>query len=138
MLISDSMPLLWLVYVLLSLVVLVTGYLGIRFLPRLPRLVITAVVAGIIWMPARFSLPLLEEELHTGVAPAIMVAAVAFLQGEGGTLVGALMMLSVGVALGAVVGVLLWRLGRRDAMVETPGEEVPEPAAPRRQEPKIG
>ncbi len=41
MLISDSIPLLWLSYAALSLVVLVTGYLGLAFLPRLPRLVIT-------------------------------------------------------------------------------------------------
>lgn len=138
MLISDSMPLLWLVYVLLSLVVLVTGYLGIRFLPRLPRLVITAVVAGVIWMPARFSLPLLEEELHTGVAPAIMVAAIAFLQGEGGAFRSALLMLAMGVILGIAVGAVLWHLGRREAIADEAPEQPTESAAPRRQEPKIG
>lgn len=137
MLISDSMPLLWLVYVLLSLVVLVTGYLGIRFLPRLPRLVITAVVAGAIWMPARFTLPLVEEEVHTGVAPAIMVAAIAFLQGEGAIFRSALLMLAMGVILGVAVGAVLWHLGRRE-VVEAPPEEETDAVAPRRQEPRIG
>ena len=46
MLFSDSLPQLWLSYGVLSLVVLITGYLGLRLLPLLPRLVLVGVVAG--------------------------------------------------------------------------------------------
>lgn len=137
MLISDSMPLLWLVYGLLSLVVLVTGYLGIRFLPRLPRCVVTGVVAGLIWIPGRFSLPISESETYTGVAPAIMVAAVAFLQQEGGAFGSASLMLLMGAALGVALGVVLWRLTGRDAVAsDEAGDE--QEAPPRRKEPMIG
>src|SRR5690554_1773680 len=98
MLISDSMPLLWLVYIVLSLVVLATGYMAIRFLPRLPRLVITGAVAGALWMPARFRLPLFEEgEFYTGFAPAVVVSGIAFLQRDGGTMSSALILLILGI-----------------------------------------
>lgn len=137
MLISDSMPLLWLVYGLLSLVVLVTGYLGIRFLPRLPRCLVTGVVAGLIWIPGRFSLPISESETYTGMAPAIMVAAVAFLQEEGGAFGSASLMLLMGAALGVALGVVLWRLTGRGAVAPDEADDEQE-APPRRKEPMIG
>ncbi|TDO16521.1 MULTISPECIES: hypothetical protein [Halomonas] len=113
MLISDSTSLLWLVYGVLSLVVLLTGYLGLGFLPRLPRLVITWLVAGVMWTPAHFRLPLLEEgEFYTGFAPAAVVAAVAFLEHNRATLVPVAALLAVGAGLGALVGLLLWWRGR--------------------------
>ncbi|MFC3283420.1 hypothetical protein [Litchfieldella rifensis] len=146
MLISDSIPLLWLTYVLLSLVVLVTGYLGIRFLPFLPRLVITGMVAGSLWMPARFSLPLLEEgEFYTGLAPAVVVAGVSFLQHEGGAFASAMTFLLVGVAIGAATGVALWVLWRRrgdndgnGAKKERAPRRADKPATGKRREPVIG
>ena len=148
MLISDSMSLLWLVYGVLSLVVLLTGYLGLAFLPRLPRLVITWLVAGVMWVPAHFRLPLLEEgEFYTGFAPAVVVAAVAFLEDNGATFVSAAMLVAVGAGLGILVGLLLWWRGRHrdtlddDAYVDMADEA---PANRRRggrgerQEPMIG
>lgn len=114
MLISDSMPQLWLIYLVLSLVVLVTGHLGIRFLPRLPRWLVTGLVAGIIWMPGRYSLPLPDQdEPYVGMAPAVVMAAVAFLQGDGAGLAMASVLLMIGGGIGAALGVLVWHRSRR-------------------------
>jgi hypothetical protein len=114
MLISDSMPLLWLSYMALSLVVLVAGYLGIRWLPRLPRFVLTGVVAGLVWMPAGFTLSRMKGEApYEGRAPAVMVSAIAFLQDDVGKLSKVGVLLLLGVGLGAAVGVLLWSWLRR-------------------------
>lgn len=144
--ITDSMSLLWMSYGFLSLVVLLTGYLGLAFLPRLPRLVITWLVAGVMWMPAHFRLPLIEEgEFYTGFAPAIMVAAVGFLEGNASTL--ALLLVVVGAAAGAAFGAWLWWRGwRRHRADESDGAEKTERRAPSRrngegsgrQEPVIG
>ncbi|WP_303853105.1 hypothetical protein [Salinicola salarius] len=111
MLFSDSLPQLWLSYGVLSLVVLITGYLGVRLLPLLPRLVLVGIVAGGLWMVAPFSLPLLEPgETYSGLAPAVVVMAVGVLQHDGGQVAGALPLLLAGAAMGAVLGVLAWRL----------------------------
>lgn len=114
MLFSDSLPQLWLSYGVLSLVVLVTGYLGVRLLPLLPRLVLVGIVAGTLWMVAPFSLPLLQPgETYSGLAPAIVVMAVGVLQRDGGQIAGAFPLLLVGAAIGAILGVMAWRLLRR-------------------------
>ncbi|QEA39536.1 hypothetical protein FGL86_10910 [Pistricoccus aurantiacus] len=120
MLISDSMPLLWLVYLLLSLVVLVTGHLGIRFLPRLPRWVLTGVVAGLILMPGHYTLPMPEQTSdYTGWAPAIVMAVVAKLQHQSAT--GAFFLLAIGAGIGALLGILIWQSGRRRDNGRSPG-----------------
>ena len=112
--ITESMSLLWLSYGVLSLVVLLTGYLGLAFLPRLLRLPVTWLVAGVMWMPARFRLPLLEEgDVYTGLAPAVVVATVAFLERNTEALMPALALTLLGAGLGAVLGLLLWWRGRR-------------------------
>ncbi|MEQ6916568.1 hypothetical protein [Halomonas aquatica] len=148
MLISDSMPLLWLVYAVLSLVVVLTGYLGLGFLPRLLRLVITWAVAGVMWTPAHFRLPLLEDgEFYTGFAPAVLVAAVAFLEQNRETFLPAALLVVVGAGLGLLLGLLLWWRGRHRETLDDDdhvdmGDQ--EPAASRRrgsgerQEPVIG
>ncbi len=148
MLISDSMSLLWLVYIVLSLVVLLTGYLGLAFLPRLPRLVMTWLVAGVMWVPAHFRLPLLEEgEFYAGFAPAVMVAAVSFLEGNGAALMPSAGLVAVGAGLGCLVGLLLWWRGRhRDTLAEDVGADRHDEASAgfrrggrdERQEPVIG
>ncbi|MCT8467861.1 hypothetical protein KZO85_04665 [Chromohalobacter canadensis] len=114
MLISDSLPQLWLSYFVLSLLVLVTGYLGVRFLPKLPRWVVTGAVAGMLWAVAPFTSPLLEDgEHYSGLAPAIVVAAVGVLQGDGGQIAVATPLLLVGMAIGGVLGALMWIWRRR-------------------------
>lgn len=140
--ITDSMTLLWLSYVFLSLVVLVTGYLGLAFLPRLPRLLITWGVVGVMWMPARFQLPLLEAgDFYTGFAPAVIVAAVGFLEANAQATMPALLLTMVGAVIGLLVGLLLWWRGRH-AGVYAEIKEVEEPSEPpvrqQRREPKIG
>ncbi|MGO2133580.1 MAG: hypothetical protein ACTH3D_11920 [Halomonas sp.] len=113
MLISDSMGLLWLGYAVLSVLVLITGYLALGFLPRLPRLVISWAVAGLMWMPASYSLPLLEQgESYHGMAPAAVVAALAFLEGDRSLFTSTLFLLVVAAAAGGACGLLLWWLGR--------------------------
>ncbi|MFG6668072.1 hypothetical protein ACGK9R_13345 [Halomonas sp. HNIBRBA4712] len=113
MLFTGSMSLLWLSYYGVSLVVLVAVYFALMFLPRLPRLVLTLAIAGAMWAPARFSLPLIEEnEFYTGWAPAAMVSAVGFLERSASAMWGGLVWLLIGMALGALAGVALWRLRR--------------------------
>ncbi|QTF91524.1 hypothetical protein [Halomonas sp. BM-2019] len=142
--ITESMTLLWLVYGFLSLVVVLTGYLGLAFLPRLLRLLITWLVAGVLWMPARFRLPLVEEgEFYTGFAPAAVVALVAFLERNAGVMLPALLLTLVGAAIGAAFGLWLWWRGRhRDDYVDMSDNEREAPPARRgggeRREPRIG
>ena len=141
MLISDSIPLLWLVYVALSLLVLATGYLAIRWLPRLPRFVVTGMVAGMLWMPAGFTLPMLEDTVYEGLAPAVVVVGVAVLQGAWGDFSAALPLLLLGLGFGAGAGVLLWGwLRRRDG--QNPNDNNSgggkTPVADKRREPVIG
>lgn len=113
MLISDSMSLLWLGYAVLSVLVLITGYLALGFLPRLPRLVISWAVAGVMWMPASYSLALLEQgESYHGMAPAAVVAGLAFLEGDSPLFTSTLFLLLVAATAGAACGLLLWWMGR--------------------------
>ncbi len=140
--ITESMTLLWLSYGFLSLVVLLTGYLGLAFLPRLLRLVITWMVAGIMWVPARFQLPLLEEgEFYTGFAPAVVVALVRFLEGGTALMMSALTLTLMGAAGGILVGLLLWWRGRHqgDYVDMDEGDQPPTQGSPgERREPVIG
>ncbi|AZM95388.1 hypothetical protein [Vreelandella venusta] len=140
MLFEDSMSLLWSSYYVLSLVVLVAVYFALAFLPRLPRLVITWCVAGAMWIPAGYQLPLVEEgEFYTGWAPAAMVSAVAFLENSASALRGGLLWLILGIALGACVGIALWWWRRPepydDVSQHQSQEEDPQPT--RRREPVI-
>ncbi|MCM2972771.1 hypothetical protein [Larsenimonas suaedae] len=115
MLISDSLPLLWLTYVGLSLVILVTGYFAIGFLPRLPRWVTVGLVAGVLLMPMTFSVPGPEDKLgYSGWAPALVVFAVGVLQGDGGDVAGSAMMLIIGMVIGVVLAWLLAARCRRE------------------------
>ncbi|MEA3250297.1 MAG: hypothetical protein U9Q35_01765 [Pseudomonadota bacterium] len=143
MLISDSMPLLWFSYVALSLVVLITGYLAIRWLPRLPRFVVTGVVAGLIWIPSSFTLPLLDADAtYHGMAPAVVVAGIAFLQGNMAALGSAGALLLLGTVLGAALGVLAWWGLRRRASPDAGNDDSAgddhDPTSTPRREPVIG
>ena len=141
MLFANSTSLLWLSYYGLSLLVIIAVYFALTFLPRLPRLVLTWAVAGAIWMPASFRLPLIEEgEFYTGWAPSAMVAAVGFLENNGAALRGGLMWLVLGMALGALIGVALWwwRRPGDDEYVAQEEESADESESPRRREPVIG
>nr|WP_295710790.1 hypothetical protein [uncultured Halomonas sp.] len=142
MLFENSSSLLWLSYYGLSLLVIVAVYFALIFLPRLPRLVLTWAVAGAIWAPAGFRLPLIEEgEFYTGWAPSAMVAAVGFLENNGAALRGGLMWLVLGMALGALVGVALWwwrRPGDADYVTQQEEDDDSVQPPPRRREPVIG
>ena len=139
--ITESMSLLWLVYGFLSLVVLLAGYLGLAFLPRLLRLTLTWLVAGVMWTPTRFQMPLLEEgEFYTGLAPAVVVALVGFLERSSEVMMPALMLTLVGATAGVAFGLLLWWRGRADDdvdMDDADDDVAPQRGAQRR-EPVIG
>lgn len=137
MLFGNSMSLMWLSYYGLSLIVLIAVYFALAWLPRLPRLVLTWVVAGAMWMPARFRLPLVEEgEFYTGWAPAAMVSAVGVLEGGAGLRDG-LLWLILGMALGACVGIALWWWRRPQNIDEAPQPHEVEEKPTRRREPVI-
>ena len=142
MLFENSTSLLWLSYYGLSLLVIVAVYFALIFLPRLPRLVLTWAVAGAIWAPAGFRLPLIEEgEFYSGWAPSAMVAAVGFLENNGAALRGGLMWLVLGMAIGALVGVALWwwrRPGDADYVTQQEEDDDSVQPPPRRREPVIG
>ncbi|PMR72270.1 hypothetical protein [Billgrantia endophytica] len=113
---TDSMPLLWLTYLGLSLLVLVAGYLGLAFLPRVLRLPIAWAVAGVLWVPTRFRLPLVEEgEFYTGMAPAVVVATVAILERNSSVFTSSALLVAAGGGLGLAVGLLQWRMLRPGA-----------------------
>lgn len=140
MLFTNSMSLLWLSYYGFSVLVLVATYFALAWLPRLPRLIVTWCVAGAMWVPARFHLPLIEEgEFYTGWAPAAMVSAVAFLEHNTTALRGGLLWLIFGMALGACVGIALWWWRRPLATpASSPRRQVEEDPQPsRRREPVI-
>ncbi|GHC31218.1 hypothetical protein GCM10010082_26890 [Kushneria pakistanensis] len=116
MLISDSIPLLWLCWFVLSVIVLVCGYLAISFLPRLPRWLIAGGVAGMLWMPAFFSVPGPESELgYSGWAPSLIVTAVGFLQHNGGQVLFGGVLMAIGALLGMLVTFFIGRRGRHDS-----------------------
>lgn len=140
MLFANSMSLMWLSYYGLSLLVLVAVYFALAWLPRLMRLVLTWVVAGAMWVPASFRLPLVEEgEFYTGWAPAAMVSAVGVLEGSASGLRGGLLWLVLGMALGACVGIALWWWRRPHYIDEAPQQNQPDekPKPARRREPVI-
>ncbi|WP_346797655.1 hypothetical protein R5M92_02705 [Halomonas sp. Bachu 37] len=134
---------LWVIYLGVSLLVLLAVYLGLAFLPRLPRLLLTWIVAGAMWAPASFRLPLIEEgEFYTGLAPAAMVSAVAFLEHSGAALRSGLIWLLLDMTLGALVGVALWWWRRppsaeRGSDAHTASPREPDETVQRR-EPVIG
>ncbi|HBA00185.1 MAG TPA: hypothetical protein DCX04_13495 [Halomonas sp.] len=139
MLFADSMSLLWFSYYGLSLLVLLAVYFALSFLPRLPRLVMTWCVAGAMWMPANYRVPLVDEgSFYTGWAPSAMVAAVGFFEHSASAMRNGLLWAVLGVALGAGIGIALWWRRRPSAVEPTPrrqAEEEPQPT--RRREPVI-
>lgn len=105
MLLSNSLPVLWLYYALLSLIVLVAGYFAIGFLPRLLRWTITGLVAGIIWTPWVFNIAATHDSpAYTGLAPAIINVAMDVLAHRGGI---SFIVLLIGGLIGAVLGATL-------------------------------
>ncbi|MDN6179892.1 MAG: hypothetical protein L0I84_02640 [Halomonas subglaciescola] len=149
MLFADSMSLLWLTYYGVSILVLGAVYLALAFLPRLMRLPLTWAIGGAMWMPATFTLPLVEEgEFYTGWAPSAMVAAMGFLEGDSAAFGTGLLWLIAGVALGALIGIAMWWWRRPSPSLQgsdrTPpssgrhAEAAPAEPAPRRREPIIG
>lgn len=144
MLVEESMSLLWASYYAISLLVFVAVYLTFIILPRFLRLLLTWIIAGAMWAPARFSLPLVEEgEFYTGWAPAAMVAAVGFLENNTSAFKEGLLWLLMGVTLGALIGLAIWWLRRRspdaraDAASQAPTQAEEDTKGPQRQEPVL-
>jgi len=144
MLVEESMSLLWASYYGISLLVFVAVYLTLIILPRFFRLLLTWMVAGAMWAPARFSLPLVEEgEFYTGWAPSAMVTAVGFLEGNSSAFKEGLLWLLIGISLGALIGLALWWVRRplstveSDTSAESPRQSRQDAPASPRQEPVL-
>ncbi|MGS2744013.1 hypothetical protein ACU6TU_10525 [Halomonas sp. LS-001] len=144
MLVEESMSLLWASYYAISLLVFVAIYLTLVILPRFFRLLLTWMIGGAMWAPARFSLPLVEEgEFYTGWAPSAMVTAVGFLEGNSSAFKEGLLWLLIGITLGALIGLALWWVRRpsstaeSDAPDESPKKSRQEAPASPRQEPVL-
>lgn len=144
MLVEESMSLLWASYYGISLLVFVAVYLTLVILPRFFRLLLTWMVAGAMWAPARFSLPLVEEgEFYTGWAPSAMVTAVGFLEGNTSAFKEGLLWLLIGISLGALMGLALWWVRRpsstveSDTSAESPRQSHQDASASPRQEPVL-
>ena len=144
MLVEESMSLLWASYYGISLLVFVAVYLTLVILPRVFRLLLTWMVAGAMWAPAKFSLPLVEEgEFYTGWAPSAMVTAVGFLEGNSSAFKAGLLWLLIGISLGALIGLALWWVRRpsstaeSDTSAESPRQSRQDPPASPRQEPVL-
>ena len=128
MMISDSLPQMWLIYFGLAAVVLFTGYMAVRILPRFLRWILVGGIAGMIAMPTSFHVPAsVAEDAYTGLAPAIVAFAVSVVQKDGGGMASAFGMLVLGIGAGVVLGLVIWWLGR--------GREQRRRAAQQRREP---
>ncbi|MDH2292592.1 hypothetical protein QD172_15205 [Cobetia sp. 10Alg 146] len=113
MLISDSLPQMWLIYLGLAAVVLVTGYLAVRALPRFIRWIVVGAVAGMIAVPTGFHVTAsVPEDSYGGTAPAIVAFAVSLIQKDGSGMASAFAMLVLGIGAGVAAGLGIWWLGR--------------------------
>ena len=113
MMISDSLPQMWLIYFGLAAVVLFTGYMAVRILPRFLRWILVGGIAGMIAVPTSFHVTAsVAEDAYTGLAPAIVAFAVSVVQKDGGGMASAFGMLVLGIGAGVVLGLVIWWLGR--------------------------
>lgn len=105
----NSLPTLWMLYLVLSLIVLVMGWFGTRWLPRTIQWALIGMVAGVCWMPWSFhETASVTEGSFSGTAPAIIIAMMDVMRHRTGT---ALLVVLLAVIIGGAVGVLLgaWR-----------------------------
>ena len=108
----NSLPTLWMFYLVLSLIVLITGWFGTRWLPRTLQWVAVGMVAGICWMPWSFhETATVTDGSFSGVAPAIIVTLMDIMRHRTGM---ALLVVVLAAAIGGAVGVLFgaWRARR--------------------------
>lgn len=105
MLVSDSLPILWMQYFALSFIVLVTGAFGTRWLPKTLQWTLVGLVAGICWMPWSFhETATATQDSFGGMAPAIIIAVIDVLRHRIGS---ALLVTLLAGVIGAVLGMLI-------------------------------
>ncbi|BBG29428.1 hypothetical protein [Zymobacter palmae] len=105
----NSLPTLWMLYLVLSLIVLIMGWLGTRWLPRTLQWVLVGIVAGVCWMPWSFhETATVTDDSFSGVAPAVIVAMMDVMRHRAST---ALLVVLLAAIIGGAVGVLFgaWR-----------------------------
>ncbi|WP_024952420.1 hypothetical protein [Cobetia crustatorum] len=113
MLISDSLPQMWLIYFGLAVVVVFTGYMAVRILPRFMRWLVVGGVTGMIAVPAGFHVTAtVPADSYSGTAPAIVAFAISLIQKDGGGVASSFAMLVLGIGLGVAAGLGIWWLGR--------------------------
>lgn len=105
----NSLPTLWMLYLVLSLIVLITGWFSTRWLPNLVQWTLVGMVAGLCWMPWSFhESATVTEGSYSGTAPAIIVAMMDVMRHRAGS---ALLAVLLAAVIGGAVGVLFasWR-----------------------------
>ena len=108
----NSLPTLWMFYLVLSLIVLISGWFGTRWLPRTLQWVAVGMVAGVCWMPWSFhETATVTDGSFSGVAPAIIVTLMDVMRHRTGA---ALLVVVLAAVIGGAVGVLFgaWRARR--------------------------
>lgn len=106
----NSLPTLWMLYLILSLIVLVMGWLGTRWLPRTLQWALVGMVAGLCWMPWSFhEAASVSDGSFSGSAPAVVIALMDVMRHRTGA---ALLVVLLAVLIGGAVGVLFgtWRV----------------------------
>ncbi|WP_414500853.1 MULTISPECIES: hypothetical protein [unclassified Zymobacter] len=134
----NSLPTLWMLYLVLSLIVLIMGWLGTRWLPRTLQWVLVGIVAGVCWMPWSFhETATVTDDSFSGVAPAIIVAMMDVMRHRAST---ALLVVLLAAIIGGAVGVLFgaWRARRASGDDQSSGGSTQaEPQRRERREPTL-
>lgn len=135
----NSLPTLWMLYFVLSIIVLITGWLGTRWLPSIVRWALVGMVAGLCWMPWSFhESATVTEGSYSGTAPAIIVAMMDVMRHRTGS---ALLAVLLAAIIGGAVGVLFasWRARRADTSHhdDTPAAEKGAHGKSERREPTL-
>ncbi|WP_158772774.1 hypothetical protein [Cobetia sp. L2A1] len=113
MMISDSLPQMWLIYFGLAVVVVFSGYMAVRILPRFMRWLVVGGVTGMIAVPAGFHVTAtVPADSYSGMAPAIVAFAVSLIQKDGSGAASSFAMLVLGTGVGVAAGLGIWWLGR--------------------------
>lgn len=133
----NSYPTLWMFYLVLSFIVLITGGFSTRWLPCTLRWVLIGMVAGLCWMPWSFhETATVTDDSFSGVAPAIIVALMDVMRHRTGM---ALLVVVLAAIIGGAAGMLIgtWRARHTNDSNSSRGEPAQSEAGRERREPTL-